>query len=146
MRQLLFILFFSFFSTLLFGQREDSVYVYPEVSSHYYGGVDSILAYLSRTVNYPPKAIADLSEGTAVVHFIIEKNGRIEEAWVEESVTPEIDKESIRVILGMPNWRPAINGGVTVRSLNKLPLNYSLDSDKLKRKKEKKRKKVKKKL
>lgn len=132
---------FSVFSSFLFGQIEDSVYVSTEVPAQYYGGTDSLIAYLSRSVNYPWKSLMDLTEGTAIVHFVIERNGRIGEVWIEKSVSPEIDQESMRVIREMPNWKPAIHNGSTVRSLNILPLKYSLDSQKAQRKKSRNKRK-----
>ena len=45
--------------------------------------------------------------GLIEVSFIVKKNGKVSCARIKKSLTPEIDKEVLRVINEMPSWSPA---------------------------------------
>ncbi len=138
MRTSLYILILLCSPNILFGQNSDSIYKNPEVAAQYFGGMDSILAYLDRNSVYPKISIKNCDEGTVIINCIVERNGRISVNHIVESISNELDAESRRLVENMPAWRPAIQKGQTVRSNVEISLEFNLASEKAKRKKLKK--------
>lgn len=62
-------------------------------------------------VKYPESAIAAHTEGTEVVEFTVDKNGKVRDVKITTSLSDEIDKEVLRVVNASPKWTPAqLNG------------------------------------
>ena len=64
-----------------------------------------------------------------LVKFIINKNGSIQAPEIVKSIHPSLDKEAIRLISTMPNWKPAISRGIPLRRAYTLPVNFRLASN-----------------
>lgn len=52
--------------------------------------------------------------GEVVVLFTVKASGEIAKASVIESLTPDCDKEALRVVNLMPKWLPAIEEGKAI--------------------------------
>ena len=61
-----------------------------------------------------------------MVEFIVEKNGQIKEAKIIESVSAELDKEALRVILALKRFYPGFMDDMPVRILYSQPINFKL--------------------
>ncbi|HSO87718.1 MAG TPA: energy transducer TonB [Draconibacterium sp.] len=72
----------------------------------------SISDFLQKNVEYPPEASVWKHQGTEVVQFVITPEGKLTDFTVINSVSPDIDKEVIRVLeLTSGSWMPGtING------------------------------------
>lgn len=66
-------------------------------------------------------------EGTAVVQFIVEKDGSLTEIRILKSLTPGFDEEIVRVLKKMPNWIPGMQSGKEIRVRFKLPVKIRLE-------------------
>ena len=55
-------------------------------------------------------------------------------------MSESLDKEAMRVIKSMPNWKPGTQRGKAVRVQYNLPIKFTLDSDDDKKKEEDKKK------
>ena len=77
-----------------------------------------IVDFLINNLNYPiTKLKSDtLVEIPVVVIFNVEDDGSISNVRVKEPVHPDFDKEAIRVVQKMENWKPAMSNGRLVRS------------------------------
>ena len=77
-----------------------------------------IVDFLINNLNYPiTKLKSDtLVETPVVVIFNVEDDGSISNVRVKEPVHPDFDKEAIRVVQKMENWKPAMSNGRLVRS------------------------------
>lgn len=64
--------------------------------------------FLQRNLKYPAQAIDQEIQGTVLVDFVIEKDGRVGEAKVLRSLYKECDEEAIRVIK-LSRWNPAVD-------------------------------------
>ncbi|WP_209319678.1 energy transducer TonB [Ancylomarina longa] len=64
--------------------------------------------YISRGVRYPETCLNNGIKGKVYVSFVVNKEGRLEDAKIEKSVHPLIDQESSRVVKSSPLWTPAI--------------------------------------
>ncbi len=86
--------------------------------------------FIIKNVNYPVEALDNYKEGTEIVHFCITKEGKVTNFKVINSVSPEIDKELIRVLKttdGM--WKPGYNNGVPVDMGKEVSLVFCLGKD-----------------
>lgn len=66
---------------------------------------------MSRNIKYPTKAIESKIQGRVIVQFVVNKDGSISNAKVVRSVDPDLDKEALRVINSMPQWKPGMQKG-----------------------------------
>lgn len=78
-------------------------------------------------LKYPQAAIRDGVQGTVMVQFIIEKDGKITNVKVTKGVDEELDAEAVRVISASPKWKPGRMGGNKVRSVLTLPVEFRLE-------------------
>lgn len=81
-----------------------------------------VYAYLK----YPPEAVRDGIQGTVLVDFIIDKDGKVTDARVLRSVDPLLDAEALRVISASPKWRPGRVNGNKVRTSMTVSVEFRL--------------------
>lgn len=89
-----------------------------------------MLDFIYDLQQYPEKAIADGSEGMAIVSFIVERDGRITSIKTVRGVSPEIDEEALYIVETMAleshPWRPGYHDGEAVRTQFNLPIKFRL--------------------
>lgn len=91
------------------------------------GGMDSLVAFLSRNVKYPAVAQEEGKEGRSIVQFVVESDGSIGRVKVISSANDEqFDAEAVRVVKSMPNWKPGYQRGRAVPVMYILPINFRL--------------------
>ena len=61
-----------------------------------------------------------------VVSFVVDKDGSTTDFRVVRSVDRYLDKEALRVLMGMPKWKPGKQKGVPVRVKYTVPINFRL--------------------
>lgn len=88
------------------------------------GGQRALMSYLSRTLEYPQKAIADGVEGKVLVEFVVCENGALCEEKVVRSLGSGCDEEVLRVVKKMPKWEPARKDGKPVKTIYRLPVQF----------------------
>ena len=64
--------------------------------------------------------------GRVIVTFVVNTDGSIDDAKIEKSMDPALDKEAIRVVSSMPNWIPGRQKGMPVRVKYTLPITFRL--------------------
>ncbi|MBC7826496.1 MAG: energy transducer TonB [Chitinophagaceae bacterium] len=82
--------------------------------------------YLSKNLKYPEAAVSKEIQGTVIVNFIIDKEGKIEDEFLVKSVEFTLDDEAIRLIKQSPKWVPAVQKGRKVKSYKKQPIQFRL--------------------
>lgn len=90
------------------------------------GGEDSLKAFLIRNLRYPEAAKMKGLQGTVLVTFVVEKDGRISNIAIQQSVDPELDKEALRLVLMMPKWLPGTSGGNAQSTRMTIPITFKL--------------------
>ena len=90
------------------------------------GGMFAMIQYLSNNIQYPEQAKEGGIEGRVIVSFLVDKEGLIKDAQIEESVNPELDAEAIRVVSDMPRWTPGKQHGEPVDVKYSIPINFQL--------------------
>lgn len=90
------------------------------------GGESAMLSYLVSKIRYPREAYENKIEGRVLVSFIVEKDGSITNAYAIQSVAPQLDHESVCLIMSMPKWIPGKHNGRNVRVRYQLPVNFKV--------------------
>ena len=86
----------------------------------------NIFDYLAQHVRYPEEAEKNGIGGMVYVQFVIDATGKVVEPKVIKSVSPELDAEALRVVSGMPAWKPGMQRGKPVRVSFTLPVIFKL--------------------
>ena len=107
------------------GKTNSNINVFNK-DANFPGGDAGLKQFLVSELRYPNKAVNNNIEGRVMVHFIVEKDGRVTNAEIDRSVDDLLDKEALRVVKKMPKWEPAIMGGLLSRQYYKLPVVFSL--------------------
>ncbi|MFB6318257.1 TonB family protein [Saccharicrinis sp. FJH54] len=105
---------------------QDVVFQIVEQMPEFPGGDAAMHKYLAETIKYPTAAQEKKIQGKVYVNFIVEKDGSIDNIKVVRSIDPLLDKEAVRVVKAMPNWKPGVQRGKPVRVSYMLPINFLL--------------------
>ena len=90
------------------------------------GGMAGLMQYLSKNIKYSTIAQENGTQGRVTVQFVVNKDGSIVDAKVLRGVDPYLDKEAVRVIMGMPKWKPGMQRGKPVRVKYTVPVMFRL--------------------
>jgi|WetSurMetagenome_2_1015567.scaffolds.fasta_scaffold01666_10 TonB family protein len=69
------------------------------------GGDKAFIKYLKKNIVLPPDLKERGIEGRVYASFYVNEKGKVENVRIEESLCEDIDKEVLRVISEMPNWK-----------------------------------------
>ena len=97
-----------------------------KIATEYPGGNANLMNYLNENVKYPKRALDKGISGKVVVRFIVNEDGSLSDFKILKSVSPEIDKEALRVIRKMPRWNPGIIDGEKMKFSFLLPISFSI--------------------
>lgn len=106
----------------------ESVFTIVEQMPEFPGGQEAMTAYISKNLKYPEKAIEEGIEGVVFVSFVVETDGRISGVTVLRGIGAGCNEEAVRVVSGMPNWKPGYQRGKAVRVKYNLPIRYKLQA------------------
>ncbi len=108
--------------------KEGIKYPYTETQTfpQFKGGMNKFYQYLGSSIRYPSDAARNNIEGTVKLEYTVERDGRITEVQIKQSVYPSIDDEAKRIVQFSPKWIPATLRGVPVRVKYTLPLKFSM--------------------
>ncbi|CAH0168810.1 hypothetical protein SRABI27_01547 [Pedobacter sp. Bi27] len=90
------------------------------------GGISNFYRYLSHEIKYPEAAKRNNTKGKVFASFIVEKNGTLADIQIIRSLSPETDKEAVRVLNKSPRWNPALQNGIPVRVKYNMAINFAL--------------------
>ena len=92
----------------------------------YPGGAVEFMKWLTLNLQYPAIARSRKIQGKVVAVFYVEKDGRITGINVTKSLSPECDREALRVLHKMPNWEPGIQNDQPCRTKVSIPIVFKL--------------------
>ena len=78
-------------------------------------------------IRYPVEAQKNDQQGTTVVRFVVNSQGKVEKAKIIRSISSSLDEEALRVINAMPQWTPGEQKGKKVSVYYTLPISFKLD-------------------
>ena len=120
------LIFLESLSTLGDKPENDSIYQIVDEMPQYPGGEKAMMEYVAKNVKYPQEAKDKEIQGRVFVSFVIEKDGSVNEVKVLRSIGGGCDEEAVRVIKGMPKWKPGKQEGKPVRVSYMMPINFKL--------------------
>lgn len=106
--------------------EDDVPFMVVEDMPEFPGGTAALMEYLRKNIRYPSICRENNIQGKVIISFIVNKNGKIVEPEVVKTVNPSLDKEALRVISTMPDWKPGMQRGKPVRVKYTVPVNFRL--------------------
>ncbi|RIJ47660.1 energy transducer TonB [Maribellus luteus] len=115
------------FPTVPADKPEEQIFVNTvEVPAEFPGGERALYKYISDHVNYPIIAQENGVQGKVYVNFVVDENGDAINVTVGRAGDASLDAEAIRVIESLPRFRPAKQGGRTVKVYYTAVINFQL--------------------
>jgi periplasmic protein TonB len=105
---------------------EGKVFTVVEEMPNFPGGEEKLFEYLQKNIKYPPVARENGIQGRVYVTFVVDKDGKIKDAKVLRGIGGGCDEEALRVVRGMPEWKPGKQNGRSVQVQYNLPVNFTL--------------------
>ncbi len=96
------------------------------VAPEFPDGAEALYKYIAENIHYPEQAKADGIEGRVLIRFVVMNDGSIVNVDVAKGIGGGCDEEAVRVVKGMPKWKPAIYEGKAVNVQYCIPINFKL--------------------
>ena len=106
---------------------KDEVYDLVETLPIPSGGMAGWSSYLSANLGYPTTARRKGIEGTVIVAFVVNTDGTVSDFELLKGIGGGCDEEAIRIVKNSPKWTPGMQDGKAVRTLMRLPINFTLE-------------------
>ncbi len=97
-----------------------------EVQPQFPGGERGMINYINRTREYPYSAYVRKIEGRVLCSFIIDAEGNVTHVRVIKGVEATLNKEAVRIIKLMPQWKAGQMDGERVSVHCILPIAFRL--------------------
>jgi protein TonB len=88
------------------------------------GGENALMAYIREHTKYPEYEMEMGIQGKAVVGFVINEDGKVSDVKIMKSLSKGIDRESVRVIRSLPNFKPGRQNGRNVKVRYVVPMDF----------------------
>lgn len=105
---------------------ENGVHQVCEEMPEFPGGMAECMKWLGKNINYPEDCKKEGVQGRVIVQFVVDKDGSIKDPTIARGVHPSLDKEALRVLSGMPNWKPGKQKGEAVKVRYTIPVMFKL--------------------
>jgi TonB family protein len=106
---------------------KDVIFTKVENEADYPGGQPGWSNYLMTHLKYPESAVKKNIQGTVVVQFIVDQEGKVSDVKAI-SGPKELQEASIKVIKESGNWTSATQNGRKVKAYKKQPITYKLSA------------------
>lgn len=90
------------------------------------GGDAALLNYISQNTRYPELSAKQGETGKVIVRFCVNTDGSTCLISILQGVSPELDKEAMRVVKSLPSFRPGRNGSKAVPVWYMVPIQFTL--------------------
>ena len=110
------------------GPEKEEIFTIVEQMPSFPGGEEELFKYLGKNINYPAMEKDNGISGTAYVNFVVDKDGKVKDAKIVRGVKggPGCDKEALRVVQAMPDWKAGKQNGRSVSVSYNLPIKFVL--------------------
>jgi protein TonB len=99
------------------------VYVLVDNMPQFKKGKESLNEYLKENLKYP---VNECIEGAVYVSFIVETDGQLSNIKVTKGISDKSNKNAIKAIESMPNWKPGTCNGKQVPTQIIIPIRFNL--------------------
>ncbi len=107
--------------------KDDNLFVLiADVMPEFPGGEKEMNKYLGNNLKYPDIAVKTGITGTVHISFIVEPDGKLTNITLLKGIGGGCDEEALRVIKGMPDWKPGKQRNMPVRVKISIPIRFTL--------------------
>ncbi len=103
------------------------IFEFVEQMPEFPGGNDKVSRYLADKMRYPEMARENNIQGRVIVRFVVNESGEISDVQVQRGIGGGCDEEAVRVVKGMPKWKPGRQNGRPVKVYFTLPITFRLE-------------------
>ncbi len=107
-------------------QQLDSLTIVLEKVPIFPGGYAAIQSFFLKNQHYPESALQRGIQGSAIVSFLVNREGEVEKAKIADGIDPELDWEAIRLVSIMPKWQPAYYKGKPIACMMIMPVDFHI--------------------
>jgi TonB family protein len=105
---------------------KNGIYYVVEKMPQFPGGESELMNYIAKSIKYPADAQAKGIQGRIITRFVVNKQGKVEQAEIIRGVDLSCDNEALRVINAMPQFIPGEQNGEKVSVYYTLPITFKL--------------------
>ena len=105
---------------------EEEPFTFVEQMPSFPDGQEAMYKYIYEHIKYPAIARENGISGQVVVQFVVSKEGEIQKARVVRPLGGGCSEEALRVVNGMPRWKPGKHNGRAVPVTFTLPIKFVL--------------------
>jgi periplasmic protein TonB len=91
------------------------------------GGEREMLRFIKNNLRYPLSAQENNVQGTVILNFVVDREGKIVNIKVVKAIGFGCDEEAVRVMEKMPNWTPGKQRGQPVLVSFTMPFRFVLN-------------------
>lgn len=88
------------------------------------GGTSGMFTWIKQNIKYPMHDAAFSWSKNTIVEFTVNSKGKAVAAKIVKAISPELDREALRIIDQMPVWKPAIKNGIPVNVIRRLSIPF----------------------
>jgi len=107
-------------------KKDKEVFIVVEQMPEFPGGDQAARKFIAQQIKYPMEALKGGINGKVVVTFVVNSNGKVENAKIARGIDPALDAEAIRVVNSMPDWKPGKQRGQAVDVAYTMPIEFTL--------------------
>ena len=115
-------------TTIAEEEAENEIFTIVEEFPEFPGGNAALNSYLANSIKYPVIAQENGVQGRVTVQFVVNQDGSIVDVEILRGQDPSLDREAMRVVSAMPNWKPGMQRGKPVRVRFNVPVNFRLQN------------------
>jgi TonB family protein len=108
----------------------DPIFYKVDTLPEFPGGEMALRNFLASEIKYPEIARENGIQGKVYVTFIVTKKGKVTEPKISRGVDPALDKEALRVVSSLPDWKPGKQGSKAVNVSYTVPVYFELEKPK----------------
>lgn len=107
-------------------EQQEEIFTVVQEMPEFPGG--DVMSYIRKNTVYPAFEKDAGIQGTVYVEFVVNKEGEVTDAKVVRGVSngSGLDKEALRVIKGLPKWKPGKQAGRAVPVRFTLPIKFTI--------------------
>lgn len=109
--------------------EEDTPILIAEVMPSFQGGgLMEFRKWVTDRFRYPAPALENNIQGTVIIEFVIERDGKLTNIVVTQTPDKILSDEAVRVMAMSPKWKPGKQRDMPVRVKYTMPINFVIQN------------------
>lgn len=100
------------------------IFVTAEVMPQYEGGLEALAKFIQRKVRTPRSVSSQGVSGTVFVEFVVRSDGSITDVKIVRGIAADCDREAIRLVSMMKDWKAGMQNHQPVSVRMVLPIKF----------------------